>query len=80
MDRALSAGDLAELLSGVDPETPVVLGYPSGDYWGHEIANPVSKVKTSAYVEYSAYHEKLRLLKDSRFDDEDESVEVVYLR
>ena len=70
--------DLIQWLSECDPEAVVMMGKPSGDYWGREIANGPDEVIEES-VEWSDYHSTWKVLTDE--DEPDgQPHEVVIIR
>ena len=61
----MTAGELIDHLSKLDPKTPVALAYPSGDYWRTTVAVGVSE-GSETRLRWSEYHGKHKVL------DEDE--------
>lgn len=63
--------DLIQELKCFNPKSEICFSYPSGDYWGTELANEVSRVET-ANVTYSNYHDTNKIVDDDRLDNYDQ--------
>lgn len=79
IDRAMTVGQLIEMLEDYDKDAVVVYQYPSGDYWRTVLASTVQEVG-QATVEYSEYHRQLSLVEDEdKCDDKEEIASVVMI-
>ena len=64
----MTAQELIEILSDLDPNTEVFVKHNAGDYWNTSLASEV----TDGYFEnimYSSYHEQYKI---TEYEDEDE--------
>lgn len=62
--------DLIQELKCFNPESEICFSYPSGDYWGSELAKEADRVET-ADVAYSSYHNTYKIVDDDRLDNYD---------
>lgn len=64
----MTVSSLIRLLQNMDPEAPVYLAYPAGDYWGNTlVAEPAYVEETE--VEYSEYHRQKRIPPERNLDE-----------
>lgn len=77
---SMTKDELIEALQNCDApgDTPVVIGYGAGDYWGNILARPLREMDKrfeTRFVQWSGYHNQW---KQPRRPDED-AVEVLVL-
>ena len=64
----MTVSSLIAKLRKMDPEAPVYLAYPAGDYWGNTlVAEPAHVEETE--VEYSEYHRQKRIPPERNLDE-----------
>lgn len=59
--------------NGVDPETPIHISYPYGDYWNTQVAPSINYVEEGK-VKYSSYH---NMDKIDENDEEDSKLVII---
>lgn len=65
--KDMKVKDLKAQLNFFDDEAEIMVGYPSGDYWGREIANEPQEPQLEE-VTYSDYHRAYKVV-DNAHDD-----------
>lgn len=72
--------ELINELSNMDQESEIHFEYESNDYWRTKLAPSISSVE-SAYIIFSAYHNKPKIIDGASddFDEEDEDIKSVVL-
>ncbi len=75
LENSITVEEMIEQLRSFDPKAFVVFHYTSGDYWGTEVADPVTTIE-GGKVRYSDYHKTLALAID---EDSEELANVVMI-
>lgn len=76
----MTVGELREALNGYDENTPVMVPYPSGDYWHTQLAGNVSGFRINeGLVQWSEYHREWKIIEADEEDDKDEESQAVLL-
>ena len=81
LDSVMTVADLIKALQYMDPDAPVVIATPSGDYWHTQLAVAVQSIdkveghelKWSEYHRENAFRSEREL--ETRDEDEDEDEE-----
>lgn len=79
LEGSLTVGQLIKQLEDFDENMPVVIFYPSGDYWRTQIAKEVEVSRDPRRVKWTDYHDTLQMV-DDNYDGDGEGVEVVVLQ
>lgn len=70
--KTMTVGELKAILNEYPNDLPVMMEYPSGDYWKTQIAKELNDAE-ELEVEYSEYHQKFKLGNQEEEDqDQDE--------
>lgn len=70
--NTLTVKELMEILADFDEEMPVVIGYPSHDYWGRMLVGEVGEHEVEErFVVWSNYHDQFQQIDDDETDEPD---------
>ena len=70
----MTAQELIEILTDLDPETEIYVQHTSGDYWKTQLASPVEDGDLGK-ITHSSYHNQNKVVEDEGDYDDDTEVE-----
>jgi hypothetical protein len=78
MSRALTVGDLKNMLEGVDENMEVHISYNYGDYWRTQVAPDATEAE-EVKVKYSSYHHMDKIVEEDSDEDDHSDLKTVFV-